>query len=73
MIKLDFSVHVDKTAYITLSPCYVCSVALINAGIKRVLYLYQYRDTSGIDLLADAGIAIERYEKKDTNEEGKKT
>lgn len=46
------------TLYITLSPCKECSKLIIQSGIKRVVYLNQYKDTSGIDFLAEYGIAI---------------
>lgn len=44
------------TLYVTVSPCENCSKLLIAAGIRRVSYLEQYRDTSGIELLEKAGI-----------------
>ena len=44
------------TLYITLSPCKECSKLIIQAGIKRVVYLNPYKDTSGIDFLHEFGI-----------------
>ena len=41
----------DSTLYVTLSPCIDCSKYILQSGIKRVVYLEQYRDTSGVDLL----------------------
>jgi len=46
------------TLYISLSPCKECSKLIIQAGIKRVVYHNQYKDTSGIDFLAEYGIAL---------------
>jgi dCMP deaminase len=46
------------TMYVTLSPCYECSKIIIQSGIIRVVYLEQYRDLSGIDLLNKAGIIV---------------
>ena len=37
--------------------------AEINAGIHKVVYLYTYRDTSGLELLKDNGIEV--FELKD--------
>jgi len=37
--------------YITLSPCLVCSEMLAQASVSEVIYLEEYRDTSGIDNL----------------------
>lgn len=42
--------------YVTLSPCLVCSEMLIQAGVSEVIYLEEYRDTSGIDNLNSRGI-----------------
>jgi dCMP deaminase len=46
------------TLYITLSPCKECSKLIHQSGIKRVVYAKAYRDSSGIDFLAKAGVAI---------------
>lgn len=48
--------------YVTLSPCINCAKLLINAGVKKVFYLKKYRDTSGIDLLNNRGIATVQVE-----------
>lgn len=49
----------DKTMIITLSPCVTCAAAIINAGIKRVICYEIWKDTTGIDMLASAGISVE--------------
>ena len=49
------------TIYLTLSPCANCALALIQSGVKRVVYLEQYRDLSGIQILEQAGIEIEKF------------
>jgi len=40
-----------STLYLTLSPCVDCAKLLLQSGIKRVLYLEQYRKTDGIDFI----------------------
>ena len=52
------------TAYITLSPCKHCALGLIQSGIRRVVYSEDYwnPDKSGVSLLKDAGIEVERIE-----------
>lgn len=45
-----------STLYVTASPCVECAKLIIQAGIKRVVYNELYRITSGIDLLARAGV-----------------
>lgn len=45
----------------TMSPCINCAGMIINAGIKRVVYLDAYRDESGLNLLAQAGLKVVQY------------
>lgn len=40
----------------THQPCLNCAMAIINAGIIRVVYINPYRDRAGTDLLAAAGV-----------------
>ena len=47
------------TLYITLSPCKECSKLIHQSGIKRVVYLDEYKDTSGVDFLRKAGVEAE--------------
>ena len=53
-----------STLYITLSPCVDCSKYILQSGIKRVVYLEEYRDPSGIELLKKF-INIEKHEQID--------
>ena len=46
------------TLYITLSPCKDCSKLIHQAGIKRVVYLDGYKDDTGLQFLAKAGVEI---------------
>lgn len=49
---------VDSTLYITLSPCRECSKLIHQSGIKRVVYLEEYKDTSGLEFLRKADVAL---------------
>lgn len=42
--------------YATVSPCPYCAKLIINSGIRKVWYLEEYRDKSGIHLLTLSGI-----------------
>jgi dCMP deaminase len=53
------------TLYITLSPCKECSKLIHQSGIKRVVFQNDYKDTSGIDFLAKAGVMVEQIEQLD--------
>ncbi len=50
------------TAYCTHQPCAGCSKLLISAGVVRIVYADAYPDPIGQGLLAEAGVALERYD-----------
>ncbi len=52
----------DATLYLTLSPCKECSKLVLQAGIKKVVYINEYSDTQGIDFLKNNGIEILKIE-----------
>lgn len=49
------------TLYITHSPCIQCAKLIIQAGIKRVVYLRSYKHFDGLELLKQAKIIVEQY------------
>jgi len=49
------------TLYQTLSPCKECSKLILQSGIKRLVYLNDYKDTSGLDFLRESGVEIIKY------------
>lgn len=51
----------DATLYITLFPCKDCAKLIFQAGITRVVYLDDYKDSSGLDFLRESGIEIKKY------------
>jgi dCMP deaminase len=53
---------IGATVYVTLSPCIQCSAMLIQAGVKRVVYLQQYRDDSGVKLLQESNVVVQLYD-----------
>lgn len=46
--------------YCTTEPCVKCSEAIVQSGIKKVVYRQSYRDHSGLDLLIKAGVEVEQ-------------
>lgn len=48
--------------YVTLSPCKECSKLIIQSGIKRVIFKEEYRETSGLKILKEAGIGLLRLD-----------
>ena len=51
---------IGATLYVTLSPCTECSKLIHQSGIKRVVYITQYKDKSGLDFLIDAGVQVDQ-------------
>jgi dCMP deaminase len=64
ILKVAKSTHNcnGATLYLTLSPCRDCSKLVVQSGIKRVVFINNYKDTSGVDFLKEAGIEIEHIE-----------
>lgn len=51
--------------YVTHMPCLSCAGDIIQAGIATVRYAHAYRDSSGVDLLIDAGVQCIAFERLD--------
>jgi len=52
----------DATLYLTLSPCKECSKLIHQSGIKRLVYINEYKDNSGLDFLKEAGVEIRKID-----------
>ena len=50
------------TLYVTDASCLECSKLIIQAGIKRVVYMIEYSVKDGIELLRRAGIEVCKYD-----------
>ena len=50
------------TLYVTHSPCEHCASLIIMTGIKRVVYVDEYRSSQGLLNLATAGVETKRWE-----------
>ena len=48
-----------KVFFCTLSPCVTCAALIINSGVSAVYYVEEYKDTSGLKMLRDAGIYVQ--------------
>jgi len=49
------------TLYSTHKPCIICSKMVINAGVKKIIYLNGYPDPLADEMLAEAHIEVERF------------
>lgn len=61
LIKCPYHYPLKKVMYVTHSPCKNCAKMIVNAGIARVIYDIEYRDTSGIELMRSVGILVEKF------------
>lgn len=57
---LKFGSIENGTLYVNAIPCNMCSRLIINSGIKRLVFKGEYADTSGLELLEEAGVSISR-------------
>ncbi|MCT4597582.1 MAG: cytidine/deoxycytidylate deaminase family protein [Vallitalea sp.] len=51
------------TIYVTDQPCVICSKLIINSGLKRVVFRGDYPDELSMELLREANISVDKYEK----------
>lgn len=61
LVKCDYNFHKKKIMYVTHSPCRACSKLIVNADISKVIYLHEYRETSGLDILRNSGVDVVRF------------
>lgn len=59
----------DSVLYVTKQPCIICAKMLINAGIRKIIYLKAYPDKYSESLLKEAGIEITKFVGELDNEE----
>lgn len=62
ILKLAASTQnsIGATLYITCCPCKDCAKLIYQSGIKRVIYLEEYKTEEGVDFLKKAGIHVEK-------------
>ncbi|MCL5884666.1 MAG: cytidine/deoxycytidylate deaminase family protein [Deltaproteobacteria bacterium] len=54
----------DAMLYCTNLPCIICAKMLINAGVRRIVYLDGYSDPLTGEMLAEVGMELVRLEEK---------
>ncbi len=54
--------------YLTLSPCKECARLIHQSGIKRVIYMNEYKDISGVKFLKKAGIEVNQLKLSEIEE-----
>ena len=51
----------DATLFCTTQPCSICAKLIINAGIRKVVYLAGYEDPMATEMLLGAGIDVVQF------------
>ncbi len=59
--KMGISVN-GATIYVTHQPCSICTKIIINSGIKKVIYREGYPDDFSMQLFAEAGVEIVKFD-----------
>lgn len=59
-LRRSTETSVGADMYVTMCPCELCAIDIIDAEISRVFYLDTYRSTAGIDYLAKRGIIAQQ-------------
>lgn len=57
----------DATLYLTLSPCKECSKLILQAGIRRVVYIDAYSDEDGIEFLKNHAVELQKVPREALN------
>ena len=47
--------------YSTTQPCVTCAKMIMNAGITKVVYEGDYPDAFSLEMLTEAGVALEKF------------
>lgn len=56
----------DSTLYTSLKPCHLCSKMIINAGIKEVVWLEDYPNHLGIEIMTKSTLVnVRRFKDAD--------
>lgn len=59
---------VGSSLFVTHSPCYLCAVDIVDAGIVEVYFDEKYRDLKGVKHLIDSGIKVYKKHEEGFNE-----
>lgn len=55
----------NSTMYSTIVPCPICARMILNAQVARVVYIDDYSDLAGVELLRQGGVKLARLDKSD--------
>lgn len=61
-LRRSSETSVGSTLFVSHACCLPCAIEIVEAGIEKVIYRYDYRDTSGLTYLRHHGIPVVKYE-----------
>jgi deoxycytidylate deaminase len=64
-LQLTMGSESVATLYCTNHPCVICSKMVMNAGIDRIIYEQGYGDDLAAVMLAESGIEVERFDRRE--------
>ena len=59
-LRTSHESSVGAEMFVTHSPCLKCCLEIIDAGITKVYYKDEYKDRTGISLLKEYGVDVEK-------------
>lgn len=62
LLKCDGRIE-NKMMFVTLEPCLACANAIVQAGVKKVYYLNEYRNHDGLERLKQCMVSVTRMAK----------
>jgi dCMP deaminase len=62
LIKAGAQVE-GKLMFVTASPCVMCAKMMVNSNVRRVYYRTPYRDPAGLEVLRQAGVEAQLYDR----------
>ena len=60
--KLSGTSTDGATLYMKYIPCIHCSKYIVAAGIKRIVYVEDYRASIAVEYLKEAGVGVDKYQ-----------
>lgn len=59
-LRRSTETSIGATLYVTMCPCHICALDVVDAEIDRVFYLELYRSTCGLEYLTKNGIPAQQ-------------
>ena len=61
-LRRSTETSVGATLFVSHCPCLSCSVEIVEAGIEKVFYKFDYRNADGLKYLREHGIPVIKLE-----------